>query len=45
MHENMAEGIGAAASHPVTVQVFNQGPGIWSNVLTSSLQPERLFWQ
>lgn len=34
MHENMAEGIGAAASHPVTVQVFNQGPGIWSNVLT-----------
>lgn len=34
MQDNMAEGLAAAASHPVTVQVFNQGPGIWGNVAT-----------
>jgi hypothetical protein len=27
-------GIIAAASHPVTVQVINQGPGIWGNIAT-----------
>ncbi|EOC1318646.1 hypothetical protein ACI09J_003315 [Cronobacter turicensis] len=34
MQNNVAEGLAAAASHPVTVQVFNQGPGIWGNVAT-----------
>jgi hypothetical protein len=29
-----AEGVAAALSHPVTVQVINQGPGIWGNVAT-----------
>lgn len=28
------DGIIAATSHPVTVQVINQGPGIWGNVAT-----------
>lgn len=28
------DGIIAAASHPVTVQVINQGPGIWGNIAT-----------
>lgn len=35
MQENVAEGIAAVASHPVTVQVFMQGPGIWGNVATA----------
>lgn len=30
----IAEGITEAVSHPVTVQVINQGPGIWGNVAT-----------
>ncbi|MDU4749187.1 MAG: hypothetical protein E6X99_23725 [Pantoea sp.] len=29
-----ADGIIAAAAHPVAVQVINQGPGIWGNVAT-----------
>lgn len=29
-----ADGVAAALSHPVTVQVINQGPGIWGNVAT-----------
>lgn len=29
-----AESVAAAASHPVTVQVINQGPGIWGSVAT-----------
>lgn len=32
--EQIAEGVAAAVSHPVTVQVINQGPGIWGNVAT-----------
>lgn len=35
MQENVAEGMAAVASHPVTVQVFMQGPGIWGNVATA----------
>ncbi len=27
MQNNVTEGLAAAASHPVTVQVFNQGRG------------------
>ena len=34
MQDNVAEGMAAVASHPVTVQVFMQGPGIWGNVAT-----------
>lgn len=34
MQDNMADGLAAVASHPVTVQVINQGPGIWGNVAT-----------
>lgn len=29
-----ANGFATAASHPLTVQVINQGPGIWGNVAT-----------
>lgn len=29
-----ADGIIAAAAHPVAVQIINQGPGIWGNVAT-----------
>ncbi|WP_162901021.1 hypothetical protein [Erwinia persicina] len=32
--EQIAEGVAAAVSHPVTVQVINQGPGIGGNVAT-----------
>lgn len=35
MQENVAEGMASIASHPVTVQVFMQGPGIWGNVATA----------
>ncbi|MGY6031972.1 hypothetical protein ACUY4Q_005039 (plasmid) [Phytobacter sp. AG2a] len=34
MQDNVADGLAAVASHPVTVQVINQGPGIWGNVAT-----------
>ncbi|MGL4032719.1 hypothetical protein ACR3LQ_00290 [Kosakonia cowanii] len=34
MQDTVAEGLAAAASHPVTVQVINQGPGISGNVAT-----------
>lgn len=34
MQNTVADGLAAAASHPVTVQVINQGPGIWGNVVT-----------
>lgn len=34
MPDNMIEGLANAAAHPVTVQVINQGPGIWGNVAT-----------
>lgn len=30
----IVEGVASAASHPLTVQVINQGPGIWGNVAT-----------
>lgn len=30
----IADGVAAAVSHPLTVQVINQGPGIWGNVAT-----------
>lgn len=30
----IAEGVASAASHPLTVQVINQGPGIWGNMAT-----------
>lgn len=29
----IADGVAAALSHPVTVQVVNQGPGIWGNAV------------
>lgn len=32
--DNLTDGIAAALSHPVTVQVVNQGPGIRGNVAT-----------
>lgn len=32
--DKLTDGIAAALSHPVTVQVVNQGPGIWGNVAT-----------
>lgn len=28
------DGLASAASHPLTVQIINQGPGIWGNVAT-----------
>ena len=31
---DMASGAAGAASHPLTVQVINQGPGIWGNMAT-----------
>jgi len=31
---DIADRVVGAVSHPVTVQVINQGPGIWGNVLT-----------
>lgn len=31
---DILNGAAAAASHPLTVQVINQGPGIWGNVAT-----------
>lgn len=34
MQNTVADGLAATASHPVTVQVINQGPGIWGNVAT-----------
>lgn len=34
MQDNMIEGLANVAAHPVTVQVINQGPGIWGNVAT-----------
>lgn len=34
MQNTVADGLAAAASHPVTVQVINQGPGIWGSVAT-----------
>lgn len=34
MTDNVIDGLAAAAAHPVTVQVINQGPGIWGNVAT-----------
>ncbi|EPK3135704.1 hypothetical protein I5504_22670 [Citrobacter koseri] len=34
MPDNMIEGLANAAALPVTVQVINQGPGIWGNVAT-----------
>lgn len=30
----IADGVTTVASHPVTLQVINQGPGIWGNVTT-----------
>ncbi|WP_052127524.1 DUF3824 domain-containing protein [Enterobacter cancerogenus] len=32
--DDIASGIADAVSHPLTVQVINQGPGIWGNVAT-----------
>jgi len=32
--DKIVDGVTAAVSHPVTVQVINQGPGIWGNVAT-----------
>lgn len=32
-----ADSVAAVAAHPVTVQVINQGPGIWGNVATGSI--------
>lgn len=32
--EEIVNGVAAAVSHPVTVKVINQGPGIWGNVAT-----------
>ncbi|MHC2598987.1 hypothetical protein ACVLVH_004670 [Kluyvera sp. 1366] len=32
--DDLANGAIAVASHPITVQVTNQGPGIWGNVAT-----------
>lgn len=32
--DKLTDGIAATLSHPVTVQVVNQGPGIWGNVAT-----------
>lgn len=35
MHaEQIADGVASAVSHPITVQVINQGPGVWGNVAT-----------
>lgn len=34
MQNTVADGLAAVASHPVTVQVITQGPGIWGNVAT-----------
>lgn len=33
----IADGVAAAVSHPLTVQVINQGPGIWGNVATGMI--------
>lgn len=35
--EQIADGVAAAVSHPVTVQVINQGAGIWGNVATGAI--------
>jgi hypothetical protein len=32
--EQIVDGVAAAVSHPVTVQLINLGPGIWGNVAT-----------
>ena len=32
--KDIASGIADAVSHPLTVKVINQGPGIWGNVAT-----------
>ncbi|ASN85121.1 hypothetical protein D5073_18740 [Pectobacterium versatile] len=34
MQNNVTDGLTTVASHPLTVQVINQGPGIWGNVAT-----------
>jgi len=34
MQNSIANGLAAAATQPITVQVINQGPGIWGNVAT-----------
>lgn len=34
MQNTIADGLAGAATHPMTVQVINQGPGIWGNVVT-----------
>ena len=34
MPDNMIENLANAVTHPVTVQVINQSPGIWGNVAT-----------
>ncbi|MHC0466964.1 hypothetical protein JMT66_23805 (plasmid) [Kosakonia cowanii] len=34
MQNTIADGLAGAATHPITVQVINQGPGIWGNVAT-----------
>ena len=35
--EQIADGVAAAVSHPITVQVINQGAGIWGNVATGAI--------
>lgn len=37
MQDNVIDGLTTAATHPVTVQVINQGPGIWGNVATGAI--------
>ena len=32
--DNISNGVAGAVSHPLTVQIINQGPGIWGNVAT-----------
>lgn len=34
MQDNVIDGLATAVAHPVTVQVINQGQGIWGNVAT-----------
>ena len=34
MQNSIADGLAAAATQPITVQVINQGAGIWGNVAT-----------
>lgn len=34
MQNNITDGLATVASHPLIVQVINQGTGIWGNVVT-----------